>query len=318
MKWSGQKQLIKKRDLFWTYVFQNWELYLMCIPGILFLFIYKFSPLYGLTLAFKDYNLFAGNGLLDSLNKSPWIGLVHFSKIFNSPQFFNLLLNTILISIYKLAFLFPIPIIFAVFLNEMHAPRYKKFVQTVMYLPHFLSWVIIYGIFFSLLSSDGIVNSFVTSLGEEPVQFLANPKVFRSVLVFTEGWKETGWSCIIYLGALTSIDPALYEAATIDGATRIQKIKFITIPGILSSIAMMLLLRVGNILQAGFEQILVMYNPAVYSVSDILQTYIYRVGLGQMDFSTGTAMGMFESVVGFILIITCNKISRKFFERSLW
>ncbi|NCB71360.1 MAG: sugar ABC transporter permease [Clostridia bacterium] len=318
MKRERSKKLLSPQKNFWTYFLQNWELYCMCIPGLLFLFLYKFSPLYGLTLAFKDYNLFAGSNLLDSLNKSPWVGFAHFSRIFSSPQFSRLLSNTIIISIYKLVFLFPIPIILAVLLNEMHAPRYKKIVQTVMYLPHFLSWVIIYGVFFSLLSSNGIVNTYIQGLGGNSIQFLSNPKIFRSVLVFTEGWKEVGWSCIIYLGALTSIDPALYEAATIDGASRFQKIKFVTIPGILSSIAMMLLLRVGNILQAGFEQILVMYNPAVYSVSDIIQTYVYRVGLGQMDFSTGTAMGMFESVVGFILIIICNKISRKFFERSLW
>ena len=307
-----------KRNNWRSYLRENWCLYAMSLPGLLFLVLYKFTPLYGLTLAFKDYNMFAGNGLLDSLVKSEWVGLRHFERIFSSPQFGQLLTNTLLISVYKLVLLFPLPILLAVLMNEMRGNLYKRTVQTVLYLPHFLSWIIIYGIFFTLLSSDGLVNRELGALGLSPVLFFSDPGVFRSVLVATEGWKETGWGTIVYLAALTSIDPALYEAAMMDGANRFQRIRHVTWPGIMPVVAMMLLLRVGNILSAGYEQILVMYNPAVYSVADILQTYVYRIGLGQMDFSTGTAMGMFESVVGFSLVIAANAVSRRFFERSLW
>ncbi len=307
-----------RRQGWGAYLKENWCLYAMSLPGLLFLFVYKFTPLYGLTLAFKDYDMFAGNGLLDSLVKSEWVGLAHFERIFSSPQFGQLLTNTLLISVYKIVLLFPLPILLAVLMNEMRGSLYKRTVQTIIYLPHFLSWIIIYGIFFTLLASDGMVNQALRALGLSPILFFSDPHVFRSVLVATEGWKETGWGTIVYLAALTSIDPALYEAAVMDGANRWQRMRHVTWPGLVPVVAMMLLLRVGNILSAGYEQILVMYNPAVYSVADIIQTYVYRIGLGQMDFSTGTAMGMFESVVGFALVVAANAVSRRFFERSLW
>lgn len=290
----------------------------MSLPGLVYLVVYKFLPLIGLSLAFKDYDMFAGTGLLDSMLKSDWVGLEYFRRIFRGPQFWTLLRNTLLISVYKIVILFPLPILLAFLMNELRSIWFKRTVQTLLYLPHFLSWVIIYGIFFTLLSTDGIVNQVLDRLGISPVMFFTDQSLFRSLLVTTEGWRETGWGTIVYLAALTSIDPALYEAALMDGANRWQRMVHITFPSILPVVALMLLLRVGNILQAGFEQILVMYNPAVYPVADILQTYIYRIGLGKLDFSTGTAMGMFESVVGFVLVITCNGISRKFFERSLW
>jgi putative aldouronate transport system permease protein len=290
----------------------------MSLPGLVYLVVYKFLPLIGLSLAFKDYDMFAGTGLLDSMLKSEWVGLGYFRRIFSSPQFWSLLRNTLLISVYKIVILFPLPILLAFLMNELRSVWFKRTVQTLLYLPHFLSWVIIYGIFFTLLSTDGIVNQALARLGLSPVMFFTDQSLFRPLLVVTEGWREAGWGTIVYLAALTSIDPALYEAALMDGANRWQRMVHITFPSILPVVALMLLLRVGNILQAGFEQILVMYNPAVYPVADILQTYIYRIGLGKLDFSTGTAMGMFESVVGFVLVITCNGISRKFFERSLW
>jgi putative aldouronate transport system permease protein len=320
--WIYNKVMKEKRlgkvGRFRDYAKGNWGLYLMCIPGLVFLCVYKFAPLYGLTLAFKEYDMFAGTSLLDSLNKSPWVGLAYVKKVFESSNFLQLLANTLIISLYKIIFLFPVPIIVALLLNEVKGHFFKSSVQTMMYLPHFLSWVIIYGIFFSLLSSDGIVNSFLIKLHFQPVNFLSDPKTFRSLLVFTEGWKETGWSCIIYLSALTGIDPALYEAATVDGAGRFGKMWHVTLPGLTPVIVMMLMLKVGNILQAGYEQILVMYNPAVYKVGDVIQTWVYRVGLGQMDFSTGTVVGLFESVVGFILIIVFNSLCKKTVGRSLW
>ncbi len=309
---------IQQRSSFLRYFSQNWSLYLMSLPGIVYLVLYKFLPLIGLSLAFKEYDMFAGSGLLDSMLKSDWVGLDYFRRIFSTPQFWTLLRNTILISVYKIVILFPLPILLSLLLNELRSARIKRYVQTALYLPHFLSWVIIYGIFFTLLSTDGIVNQVLEKIGSPQLMFFTDQSLFRSLLVATEGWRETGWGTIVYLAALTSIDPALYEAALMDGANRFQRMIHITFPSIASVVALMLLLRVGNILQAGYEQILVMYNPAVYPVADILQTYIYRIGLGKLDFSTGTAMGMFESVVGFMLVITCNGISRKFFERSLW
>ena len=306
------------RRPFWSYFRENYALYLMCVPGLIYLIGYKFLPLIGLQLAFKDYDMFAGKGLLDSMLKSPWVGLEYFEKIFQSDQFWQLMGNTLAISLMKIAFLFPLPILLAVLMNELGSARFKRGVQTLIYLPHFLSWVIIHGIFSTLLSSSGVLNLVLEALGQPTVSFYTNEKLFRWLLIFTEGWKETGWSAIVYLAALTAIDPELYEAATVDGANRLQRMWHVTLPGILPVVSLMLLLRVGGILSAGTEQILVMYNPAVYRVADVLQTYIYRVSLGKLDFSTGTAMGLFESLIGFALTVGCNGLSKKMFGRSLW
>lgn len=290
----------------------------MSIPGLMYVIGYKFLPMVGLTLAFKDYDMFLGNGLLYSLLKSPWVGLEHFQRIFYSEDFWQLLSKTLIISITKILIFFPLPIIMAILMNELYSIRFKRGVQTLIYLPHFLSWVIIHGIFSTLLSNTEVVNTFLNSLGYGKVFFYTDQSIFRGLLIFTEGWKETGWSAIVYLAALTSIDPQLYEAATVDGANRLQRMYNITLPGLLPIISLMLLLRVGSILAAGTEHILVMYNPSVYPVADVLQTYIYRVGLGKLDFSTGTALGLFESIIGFTLTVSCNGLSKKLFGRSLW
>ena len=307
-----------RRKSFGQYLKENYALYLMCIPGLIYVIGYKFLPLIGLQLAFKKYNMFAGNGLLDSMFKSKWVGLAHFEKIFHSDEFWLLLNNTVSISLLKMVILFPLPILLAILMNEMHSIRFKRSVQTLIYLPHFLSWVIIHGIFSTLLSNSGVINNFLVSVGLPRISLYTDPTLFRYLLIFTEGWKESGWGAIVYLAALTSIDPQLYEAATVDGANRLQRMWHVTLPGIVPVISLMLLLRVGGILAAGTEQILVMYNPAVYNVADVLQTYIYRVSLGKLDFSTGTAMGLFESIVGFLLTVSCNGLSKKLFGRSLW
>lgn len=309
----------RRKMSFSAYFMQNWSLYLMSLPGLIYIFAYKFLPMIGLTIAFKDYDMFAGSGLLDSMFKSQFIGLQHFERLFRSAQFSHLLENTLMISVMKIVFLFPLPIILALCLNELRLHWFKRTTQTILYMPHFLSWVIIYGMFSTLLARDGIVNQLLMQMGmAAPVQFFTSNQLFRPLLVFTEGWRDTGWGTIVYLAALTSVDPQLYEAAIMDGASRMQRIRYITLPSITPVIALMLLLRVGGILQAGTEQILVMYNPAVYRVADVLQTYIYRIGLGKLDFSTGTALGIFESVVGFVLVISMNQISRRRFGRSLW
>ncbi|TBL70792.1 sugar ABC transporter permease [Paenibacillus thalictri] len=297
---------------------KHYSLYLMSLPGIVFLLIIKFVPLYGLTLAFKDFNIFVGNGVLDSIVKSPWVGMKHFQAIFTKPDFLRVISNTLIISIYKLVLLFPLPIILAVLLGEVKSNGFKRTVQTLVYLPHFLSWVVVFGLFYSMLGTYGIVNQLVAGLGFEPIKFFTNPDLFRGLLVVSDGWKEMGWSAIVFLAAITSIDPQQYEAAMIDGANRWQKMLHITLPGMMPIIALMLILRVGHILNAGFEQVLAMYNPSVYSVGDIIQTYIYRIGLGRMDYSIATTLGLFESVIALILIATCNTICKKTLGRSIW
>ncbi|RED55624.1 MULTISPECIES: sugar ABC transporter permease [Cohnella] len=303
---------------FWRYFRANYDLYLMCIPGLAFLIVYKFTPLLGLSLAFKDFNLFAGDNIIDSIVQSPWVGMKHFNRIFEDEAFLKVIGNTLIISLYKLVFLFPIPILVAISLNELRIRWMKRWVQTIVYLPHFLSWVIIFGLFYSLFGSYGMINKLIEALGGQSISFFSDSSWFRSLLVFTEGWKETGWNTILFLAAMTAIDPQQHEAAVVDGAGRFKRIWHITIPGIVPVIMLVLVLRLGQILNAGFEQVLVMYNPAVYDVADIIQTFVYRIGLGKMDFSLSTALGLFESVVAFILVYSSNQLSKRYLGKSIW
>jgi len=294
-------------------VLKEWDLYLLLIPGIIFILIFKYAPMYGITIAFKDFNIFKG------LAESPWVGWENFERLFHSREFARVFRNTLIISLYKIVFLFPLPIILAILMNEMKNMIFKRGIQTVVYLPHFLSWVIVGGLFIDLLSTNGgIVNRIIVALGGNQVSFFMDNSVFRSVLITSAGWKEVGWSMIIYLAAIAGIDPQLYEAAKIDGANRFRQMWHITLPGMVPIIILMFILRLGNILEAGTEQILVMYNPIVYEVSDVIGTYVYRMGLGQQDYSFSTAVGLFDSVVGLILILTGNYLSRKFTQRGIW
>lgn len=294
-------------------VLREWDLYLMLVPGIIFLLIFKYTPMYGIIIAFKDFNIFEG------MAASPWVGWENFEKLFNSQAFARVFRNTLIISLYKIVFLFPLPIIMAILMNEIKNMIFKRGIQTVVYLPHFLSWVIVSGLFIDILSANGgIVNKMIESLGGTKIAFFMNTDVFRSVLISSAGWKEVGWGMIIYLAAITTIDPQLYEAAKIDGAGRFRQIWHITVPGLVPIILLMFILRLGSILEAGTEQILVMYNSIVYEVADVIGTYVYRVGLGQQDYSFSTAVGLFDSVIGFILIITGNYLSRKFLQRGIW
>jgi len=295
-----------------------YSLYLMLIPGLLYVVIYKFLPLIGLTMAFQDFQIFAGDNILESLFLSPFVGIDNFRKLFSYGDFAHVFQNTIIISLMKLFVLFPVPIILAVLISEIPSIRYKKTLQTVVYLPHFLSWVVVFGILSTLLGSYGAVNALLSNIGLQSVGFFSDPQVFRWTLVFSDGWKEMGWGSIIYLSAITGINSELYEASTIDGAKKMQQIWYITLPGIMPTVAMMLALRMGSILNAGFEQILVMYNPGVYSTADIIDTYVYRMGLGKMDYSMGTAAGLFNSVVSFIMVIGGNYLSRKVTDYSIW
>ncbi|WP_010274631.1 ABC transporter permease [Paenibacillus senegalensis] len=293
-------------------ILKDWDLYLMLIPGLIFLLIFKYTPMYGLIIAFMDFNIFRG------ISGSEWVGFKHFESLFTNAQFINVLTNTVLISLYKLIFLFPAPIIVAILMNEIMNMTFKRSVQSIIYLPHFISWVIISGLFINLLSMNGIVNSMLVWLGFERIMFFMDQSLFRSILVFTDGWKEIGWGTIVYLAAITSIDPQQYEAATIDGASKFRQIWHITLPGMAPVIVLMLILRLGNVLEAGTEQILVMYNPIVYDVADVIGTFVYRIGLGTGDYSFSTAVGLFDSVVGLILIVTGNHLCRKYLGRSIW
>lgn len=293
-------------------------LYLMLLPGLFFLFLYKFWPLYGLQMAFRKYNIFAGANPMDAIAKSPWVGMKYFDKLFNSTQFVLVLRNTLIINGMKIIVLFPIPIIVSIMLNEVRSLRYKKFLQTSIYIPYFFSWVMIFGIFYSLLGSYGLFNTLLVKLGMSRISFFTSNEHFRGLLVFTEGWREVGYNAVIYLAAIVGIDTTLYEAAKVDGANKWKQIWHITIPGILPTIVLMLILKVGHILDTGFEQVLVFYNAAVYDVADIIQTYVYRLGMGKLDFSQATALGLFNSVIAFILIVGANTVSQKTLHRSIW
>lgn len=307
-----------KAKRFFNYVRHHWLLYTMLLPGLFFLFIYKLLPLYGLQIAFKDYKIFSADNPIAAMGASEWVGFKHFVRLFGSSQFIKVLSNTLIINFEKILWLFPIPICCAILLNEIHNRVYQRLCQTLIYVPYFFSWILIFGIFYSLLGSYGIINNMISAMGGNKVSFFGDTKIFRSVLVFTEGWKDVGYNTVIYLAAITGIDMELYEAARIDGANKWQQIRHLTIPGLLPTIVLMLILKVGHILTTGFEQILVFYSPAVYDVADVIETYVYRLGIGQADFSLATALGLFNAVIAFILIVGANTVSKKTLGRSIW
>jgi putative aldouronate transport system permease protein len=278
----------------------------MVIPGLLFFVIFKYVPMYGITIAFKDFRI--SRGVL----ASPWVGLKHFHRFFTSPDFTQVMINTTILSLYKLFIGFPIPILFAILLNELHSIYFKRTVQTIAYLPHFISWVVIGNLVLILLSpKTGLVSSMITSISGIQLNLLMDPKYFRGVLVASDIWKEMGWSASVYLAALAGVDPTLYEAADIDGASRGRKMWSITLPSITSVIIIMLILRVGRILDAGFEQVLIMSNPLVNSVAEIIDTYVYKMGMLQAEYSYSTAVNLFKSIVGLIMVLIVNYFAKK-------
>lgn len=289
-------------------------LLLMMIPGIVFFAIFCYVPMYGVTMAFKDYRI------MDGIWNSPWVGLKYFKKAFEDPYFLMTINNTLILSFSKLALGFPLPIIFALLLNELQGGKFKRVVQTVSYLPHFMSWVILGSIFFSLLSLNGPVNSIMEMLGFEKIMFMGTSSVFRQVLVLTDVWKGFGWGSVLYLAAIAGIDQEMYEAAKIDGANRFHNIWYITIPTILPVICINLILSLSGILNAGFDQVFNMYSETVYDVSDIIDTYVYRLGLKSMQYSLSTAVGLFKSAIGLVMIIIVNFIVRRVGgkENALW
>ncbi|WP_236595769.1 sugar ABC transporter permease [Paenibacillus sp. EPM92] len=289
-----------------NYFMKNWQIYSMIIPGLLFFVIFKYIPLAGSIIAFQNYTPFKG------ISGSDFVGLEHFVRLFSYPEFYRVLRNTLLISLYQIVFGFPAPLILALLLNEIRKVAIKRVMQTVLYVPHFLSWVILGGMMMTLLSPEtGLVNQILNMFGLESVFFMQKPEYFRSIVVVSGIWKEVGWGTIIYLAALTGINPELYEAAEVDGAGKLRQVFSVTIPSLLPTIMVLLLLKIGHILDLGFEQIYVLLNPLVRETGDILDTYIYDVGLLNGQYSYTTAIGLFKSIVGLVLILGANTISKK-------
>jgi putative aldouronate transport system permease protein len=288
-------------------------IYLIISPTLLYYLVFKYVPLYNAQIAFKDFQPLLG------IEGSPWVGLQNLEVFFNSIYFSQLMTNTIFFSGAKLVLGMPIAIILALMLHETRFALFRNLVQTVTYLPHFISWVIMFGILLMMLSpSEGLVNEVIKAFGGEPIAFLTTPGWFRQIVIGSDIWKETGWSTILYLAALLSISPELYEAAAVDGATRLQRIWNISLPGILPVIVLVTLLRLGNILEGGFNQLFVLYSLPVYSVGDIIDTWVYRSGILDFQFSLATAVGLFKGVIGLVLIIVSSKIAERVAGRGLY
>ncbi len=282
--------------------------YLMLLPGIILVAIFNYFPLYGLKIAF--YRFIPAKGLFGD---QKWVGTKYFEEIFKNPDFFHALENTIVISVFKLSLSVIIAIFFSILINELRSSKLKRTVQTIVYLPHFLSWVILAGVFVDILSPEyGIVNKLITALGGEPIFFLGSNSYFRGTVIVTDLWKEFGFNTIVYLAAITSIDPSLYESAVVDGANRFKQIWHITLPGMLPIILLMALLNIGSVLNANFDQIYNLYSPAVYQTGDVLDTLVYRIGLVQANFSLSTAIGLFKSVISLFLVGTSYGLAYKF------
>lgn len=291
----------------------NWQLYVLILPVIVYYIVFHYLPMYGIQIAFKDF--IANKGIFDS----PWVGFKHFERFFNSYYFERLLANTVLISLYTLALSFPIPIILALMLNEVKAERFKKMVQTITYAPHFLSVVVIVGMLFLFLNpSTGIINHIIVALGFESIPFMTSPGWFKTLYVFSDVWQTMGWSSIIYLAALSGVDNQLHEAATIDGASKLQRIWHINIPTIAPTIVILLILNLGSVMSVGFEKVFLMQNNLNLSSSDVISTYVYRTGILDSQFSFSAAVGLFNSVINFALLVIVNYVARRVNETSLW
>lgn len=290
----------------------NFWVYLMAVPVLAYYIIFCYVPMYGALMAFQNYRPGAG------IWGSEWVGLKHFISFFQSPDAFQLIRNTFLISLYSLLWGFPAPIILALLINEVGNKGFKRVVQSITYLPHFISTVIIVSIIRDMVSTEGIINQIVALLGGTPTNLLLKPEYFRTIYIASGIWTGVGWGSIIYLAALTNVDPTLYEAARIDGAGRWKQTIHITLPSIVPTIIIMLILNVGSLMSVGFEKVMLMYNPLTYDVADVIGTYVYRRGLEMADYSFSTAVGLFNSVVNFVLIVSANWIARKCSDISLW
>lgn len=303
----------KKKNRVWKAIVKNRYLYLLALPGLLYFLIFKYLPMWGIVISFQEYSPYAG------IFNSEWVGFEHFRRLFTNPDFWILFRNTLAISFMNLIFFFPLPIIISLMLNELRSQVYKRIVQTVIYMPHFLSWVIIFSLTFLMFSqSEGLVNKLLVYFGMEKQPFLTNPNTFWFMLTGQSIWKEVGWGTIIFLAAMAGVDPQLYEAAKMDGAGRFKQMWHVTLPAIRSVIIILLILRLGDIMEVGFEQVFLMYNGAVSNVAEVFDTYVYRVGIQQGQFSYSTAVGLFKSLVGLVLVLGANKLAKKFGDEGIF
>lgn len=299
-------QIIKKDFKINKYV------YLMAIPMVVYFILFHYIPMYGIVIGFKDFSPRIG------IWGSPWVGLKHFKEFFDSLYFSRTVRNTALLSLYSLLWGFPASIILALLLNEIRREKFKRCIQTITYLPHFISLVVICGLIVDFTSTDGLFNAILSNFGVEATNWLTKPEWFRTIYIGSGIWQSIGWDSIIFLAALTGIDPSLYEAAKIDGAGRWKQMLHVTLPGLMPTIVIMLILNIGGLMSVGYEKIILLYNSLTYETADVISSYVYRKGLQGGDYSFSTAVGLFESIIGFTLLIIANKLSKKITEQSLW
>ena len=291
---------------------KNWQLHLMLFPGMVLIILFKYVPLSGILIAFKDFIPTKG------IFGSPWVGLENFEYMFSLPDTLQVLWNTLKIAVLKIVINFPVPILVAILLNEVKNRKFKRGVQTIIYLPYFISWVILSGMILDLFSLDGVVNQVLGSIGLEPIFFMGDNRPFLGLLIGTDVWKNFGYGTVVYLAAITGVDEALYESAKIDGASRWKQILYITLPGIAPIVMLMMILNLGNILNAGFEQVFTLYSPRVYETADIIDTFVYRISLVEANYSLGTAVGLLKSVVSFLLIVSSYKLANKYSDYTIF
>lgn len=295
---AGRKRRVNMKTQF--------ALFLLLAPTLLLLIVFKYIPMYGVSIAFQDFSPFRG------ITGSPWVGMKHVVNFLTDETFWRVMGNTLILNFYDLIFGFTAPIIFAILANELVSTTFKRITQTISYLPHFLSWVVVSGFFYQVLSPDGgLLNAMLGWFGIEPVFFMTEKEIFRGIVVSAGIWKEVGWSAILYFAVIAGIDSSLYEAAKVDGASRLRQIWHITLPGMVPMIVLLLLLRLSNLFEIGFERIFLLQNPLVIEVSDVISTYVYRIGLQNSQYSLTTAIGFVQSVLGFLMLITANKVSKK-------
>lgn len=315
-KSTAMPSIVQNKYGFFYYFKRDFFFYALMALPLLYYIVYKYLPMFGIVLAFQNYKPFLG---LKGIFQADWVGLKHFSRFMNGIYFKRLITNTFLISFYDLLFSFPSAIILALMLNEVRSTMFRRVVQTISYLPHFLSSVIVCGMLRQLLSTDGgLVNGIITMLGGDPIYFLGSSEWYRTYYTASSVWQSVGWNSIIYLAAISGIDPGLYEAAEIDGATTVQKMWYITLPSILPIISMMLVMRVGNLLSVGYEKTLLLYSTLIYDVSDIISTYVYREGLLSMEYSFSTAVGLFTSVISLVLVLFSNWAAHRMGQEGVW
>lgn len=300
----------------WMKVIQHRYIYLMLFPVMLYYVVFHYFPMIGITIAFKDYSV--KYTIWENIFKTPWVGLKHFRSFFESFYFQRVFWNTVIINIYGLIFTFPAPILLALLLNEVRAMRFKKTVQSITYMPHFISMVVIAGLVIDFTSSNGVINTILSAFGHERIQFLIEPQWFRTVYIISAIWQEIGWGSIIYLAALAGIDAELYEAAVIDGAGRWKQMTNVTLPCIAPTIIILLILKIGQMMNVGVEKILLLYRPTTYETADVISSYVYRRGMIEMQYSFSTAVGLFNSIINFTLLVSANQLSKKVSETSLW